>query len=76
MKNITLSVEEEVISAVRRYAAGRDRTVNGLVRDYLREIASREDKVKAARKQIRELSLQSTARLGKARWTREELHDR
>jgi hypothetical protein len=76
MKNITLSVEEEVISAVRRYAAERDRTVNGLVRDYLREIASREDKVKAARKQIRELSLQSTARLGKARWTREELHER
>ena len=76
MKNITLSVEEEVISAVRRYAAGRDRTVNGLVRDYLREIASREDKVKAARTQIRELSLQSTARLGKARWTREELHER
>ena len=76
MKNITLSVEEEVISAVRRYAAERDRTVNGLVRDYLREIASREDKVKAARTQIRELSLQSTARLGKARWTREELHER
>lgn len=76
MQNITLSVEEEVISAVRRYAAERDRTVNSLVRDYLREIASREDKVKAARTQIRKLSLQSTARLGKAKWTREELHDR
>jgi len=76
MKNITLSIEEDVISAVRRYAAERDRTVNGLVRDFLREIASREDKVKSARKRIRELSLKSTARIGTAKWTRDDLHER
>ena len=35
MKNITLSIEEDVLAAVRKYAASRNTTVNGLVRDYL-----------------------------------------
>ena len=76
MKNITLSVEDEVLLAVRRYAAERDRTVNGLVRDYLGEIASRAEKVKSARKKIRELSRRSSARIGAVTWTRDELHER
>ncbi len=76
MKNITLSVEEDVLTAVRRYAAAHDLTVNGMVRDYLKEIASREDKVRAARKRIRSMSVHSAARIGKAGWTREELHER
>ena len=76
MKNITLSVEDEVLLAVRRYAAEHDRTVNGLVRDYLGEIASRAEKVKSARKKIRELSRRSSARIGAVTWTRDELHER
>ena len=76
MKNITLTVEDEVLTVVRRYAAERDSSVNSLVRDFLRDIASREDKVQAARKQIRELSRRSTARTGQRKWTQEELHER
>ena len=35
MKNITLSVDEKVLSAVRRYSAERESSVNALVREYL-----------------------------------------
>ncbi len=38
VKDITISVDEKVLAAVRRYAAKRSTTVNQLVRDYLGEM--------------------------------------
>jgi hypothetical protein len=76
MKNITLSVDEDVLAAVRRAAAERNATVNGLVREYLTNLAAHEDRARRARARLRELSRQSRGRLGKRTWTREELHDR
>ena len=40
MKNITLSVDEDVLAAVRRHAAERNSTVNALVREYFTSLAS------------------------------------
>jgi len=76
MRNITLSVDDEVLRAARRYASARDATVNGLVREFLGDIARREDRVREARDRLRELSRRSTARLGRRRWSRDALHDR
>ena len=76
MKNITLSIDESVIHAVRLYAAERGSTVNALVREFLTGIAQREDRARNARQRIRELSERSTARIGPRTWTREELHER
>ncbi len=76
MKNVTLSVDEKILAAVRRYAVERDSSVNALVRDFLAEIATREDRARKARERIRELSDQSTARIGSRTWTRDELHER
>jgi plasmid stability protein len=76
MKNITLSVDEDVLAAVRRHAAGHDSTVNALVRDYLTNLAAHEDRAHRARARLRQLSAQSQGRLGRKTWTREELHDR
>lgn len=76
MKNITLSVEEEVLESVRRYAAERRSTVNGLVREYLGNLAQHEDRARRARAQLRKLSEQTQGRLGKKTWTRQDLHER
>jgi len=76
MKNITLSVDEHVLAAVRRHAAEHDSTVNALVRDYLTNLAAHADRAKHARERLRQLSAQSQGRLGKKTWTREDLHDR
>jgi len=76
MKNITLSVDEKVLAAVRRYAAEHNSSINGLVREFLTGIAEREDRARKARRRIQELSKRSTARIGSRSWTREELHDR
>lgn len=76
MKNVTLSIDEDVLRAVRRYAAERHSTVNALVRSHLAAIARREDRARAAREQIRMLSEQSTAKIGTRSWRRTDLHER
>lgn len=76
MKNITLSVDENVLAAVRRLAAERDSTVNALVREYLTNLAAHENRAKRARARLRELSEQSKGRLGKKTWSREDLYVR
>ena len=76
MKNITLSVDEDVLATVRRHAAERGATVNALVRDYLTNLAAHQDRAKHARARLRQLSAQSPGRLGKKTWSRESLHDR
>lgn len=76
MRNITLSVDEEVLAAVRRHAAEHNSTVNALVREYLTNLAGQEDRAKRARARLRQLSRQSKGRLGRKTWSREELHER
>lgn len=76
MKNITLSVNEKVLAAVRRVAADNDTTVNAIVREHLTALAEHADRAALARKRIRELSEASEARIGSAKWSRDELHDR
>lgn len=76
MKNITLSVDDQVLAAVRRHAAERNCTVNALVREYLTRLAQHQDRARRARARLRQLSKQSQGRLGNKTWTREDLHDR
>jgi hypothetical protein len=76
MKNITLSVDEDVLAAVRRVAALRGTTVNAIVREHLTRISEHEDRAAQARRRLRELSDVSEARIGKASWRREDLYGR
>jgi hypothetical protein len=76
MKNITLSVDDDILAAVRRHAAERNSSVNALVREYLTGLAAHEDRASRARARLRQLSKRSAGRLGKKTWTREDLHDR
>ena len=76
VKNITLSVDDEVLAAVRRHAAEHDSTVNALVREYLTILAGHRDRARRARSRLRQLSKQSQGRLGEKTWTREDLHER
>jgi hypothetical protein len=76
MKNITLSIDENVLSEVRRYAATRDTTVNALVRDFLTRLATQEDRAAKARQRLLELSDTSEGRMGDQKWNRERLYDR
>jgi len=76
MKNITLSIDEKVLAAVRRVAADQGTTVNAMVRDHLTRLAEHQDRAALARRKIRELSEGSEALIGSAKWRRDELHER
>lgn len=76
MRNITLAIDEKVLAVVRRYSAEHNRSVNSLVREYLTDIAKREDRARQARKNIRILSENSTAKRGSGTWSRDDLYER
>ena len=76
MKNITLAIDEEVLAVVRRYSAEHNCSVNSLVREYLTNIARREDRARQARKNIRILSENSTAKKNSNTWGRDDLYER
>jgi predicted transcriptional regulator len=76
MKNITLSVDDEVLDAVRRYAAERNTTVNSIVRHHLEQIARNHDRRHDAIARMRQLSETSAGRVGPKTWIRDDLYDR
>ncbi|HEX2257187.1 MAG TPA: DUF6364 family protein [Afifellaceae bacterium] len=76
MKNITLAVDEDVLKAVRRYAAQHETTVNGLVREHLERIAARESRAHDAVERLRQLSEKSKGEVGEITWTRDDLYER
>ncbi len=75
MKNITLAIDEHVLSEARKYAARRNTTVNALVRDHLTRITAEDDRLARARVRLRELAEASNVFMG-APLTRDEINDR
>jgi hypothetical protein len=70
LKNVTLSVDDEVLAAVRQYAAERNSSVNALVREFPNNLAEHWNRASHARTRLRQLSRQSQGQLGKRMWTR------
>jgi predicted transcriptional regulator len=77
MKNITFAIDDDVLDKVRIVAAQRKTTVNALVREFLSEIATRDEKREEARKRLLELMDTSEGRMA-ADWkfNREETYER
>jgi hypothetical protein len=77
MKNITLAIEDEVINKVRIVAAEKKTTVNALVREFLADLASRDERLAEARKQLLRLMDTSKGRMAPDwKFDREETHER
>ncbi|MFO1187370.1 MAG: hypothetical protein U1E87_07930 [Alphaproteobacteria bacterium] len=80
MKNITLSVEEEILRAARIYAAEHNTTVNALVRKHLSDLgtatrAQLEARRAQVARELGELSRNSTGRLPQGwKWSREDVY--
>ncbi|HXG79337.1 MAG TPA: DUF6364 family protein [Methyloceanibacter sp.] len=76
MKNITLSIDEEVLRAARIYAAEHDTTVNALVRDFLAQFGKqRQERAAKARKELVEMAKKSKARMGSWKWNRDDVYE-
>jgi hypothetical protein len=76
MKNITLSIEEEVLREARKIAAERGTTVNAMVRASLAELVGRKKRVRNALERMRELAETGGMEVGDKTWSRDDLHER
>lgn len=76
MKNITLTVEDEILDRARVVAAEKRTTINAMVREFLTEIATRDIKLSKARRELLELMDRSTGDMGPNwKWSREETYE-
>jgi hypothetical protein len=73
--NITLSVDDQVVSRAREKATALGKSLNQLVREYLEQLAGRHDPERVVR-ELRRLSAAAGGSSRGKRWTRDELHDR
>jgi hypothetical protein len=76
MKNITLSIEEDVLQEARKIAAERGTTVNAIVRASLTELVRQKKRTRDALKRVRELAEEGGMELRKRSWSRDDLHER
>lgn len=76
MANLTITVSEEILKSARRRALEQGTSVNAVLRDYLSQFAGTRPAQANAAKRVLELSRSARSGRGKAKWTRNELHQR
>lgn len=76
MANLTITVPDEVLKSARRRALEQGTSVNALLRDYLRQFTGAQSTQAKAAQRVLELSGRARAGRGKAKWTRDDLHQR
>jgi hypothetical protein len=75
-RNLTLTIDEDILRAARKLALDRNTSVNQLVREYLAKLAGDADGRKAAWARLEELFRTTPVDVGPITWTREDLHER
>jgi hypothetical protein len=75
VKNITVSVEDEIYHRARVKAAVQKSSVSKLVASYLEELANGDDGVEQARKEMAVLFEKNLGGEYKVKLTREEMHE-
>jgi len=76
MKNITVTVDDEVYRRARVKAAERDTSVSALVKQYLVELASEEPSTRRLEREERELRARIRGFAAGNRLSRDEVHGR
>ena len=74
--NVTLVVEEDLLREARVVAARRRTSVNDMVREFLKDLVSRESRRLAALERILPLLDHPAVHLGESQPSRDELHER
>ena len=76
MANLTITVPDEILTRARRRALEQGTSVNAMLRHYLSQFAGTQSTQANAAKRVLELSRTARSGRGKAKWTRDEFHQR
>lgn len=75
-RNLTLQLDEEVITSTKVIAVQRGTSVSAMVAQYLREIAQDAERYEYAKQQALQLMANAEGHGGHISWRREDLYDR
>jgi hypothetical protein len=76
VKNITVSLDDEIYRRARMIAAERDTSVSALVKEFLLGLGSGESQVERLKREERALRERITSFQASNKLSRDELHDR
>jgi len=76
MRNITVSVDDDVYKRARIAAAALDTSVSALVKTYLQQLAALETETERLKRQEREIRSRIAAFTASSRLSREDTHSR
>lgn len=74
MRNVTLAIEDEVLRRARLRAVQEGTTVNAIIRKYLAEYGSSEERLREAMDRILESSEKYGGRMKGGKWRREDAY--
>ena len=75
-KNLTLTLDADLLRAARKLAIDRDTSVNQVVRDYLAHLVGEQDPHRATAAALNDFFRKHSVTVGKRNWTRADLHER
>jgi post-segregation antitoxin (ccd killing protein) len=75
-RNVTLTIDEDLLLAARKLALDRNTSVNAMVREYLEDVTSQAKRRAEARATLEKFFEEKPVRLGGITWTRDDLYDR
>ena len=75
-KNLTLTVEDDVLESMRKVAIELVTSVNQMVRDYFDQTIRKQESRRASAAGIQGSFSKHSVKLGKITWKRDDLHKR
>jgi uncharacterized protein DUF6364 len=76
LRNLTLSIDEELLRSARKVALDRNTSVNQIIRECLQRLVQETDGQRAAILGIEEIFRNSRYEIGAKDWTRDDLYER
>jgi len=76
MKNVTIALNDSLVTQARRIAAERGTTLNAMIRRFLTDVVERDSRLTEARSRIVSMCRTSDAEVGNRSWSRDQLHER
>jgi hypothetical protein len=75
-QNLTLVVEEDLLSAARKIASDQGTSVNQLVRDFLAGLVAESGRKRLARARLEKMMSAGLVEVGERTWSRADLYER
>jgi hypothetical protein len=75
-KNLTLTLDEDLLRAARKVALDRNTSVNQMVRDFLERVVRETDQRQTALARLDEIFRTERIEVGRRTWKRQDLHER